>query len=228
MGVWFTSDTHFQHSMVAGLRGFASAEEHDEAVIGNWNRAVSRDDVVWHLGDVGMRKPFLPLIGRLNGTVHLIAGNHDAVWPGHREAHKHQREWLGAFASVQPFARRKIGERQVLLSHFPYTGDHTQTDRHSQYRLRDEGIWLLHGHTHGKERLTYSPLPETVFGGEAFWRGRQVHVGLDAWELRPVAAADIEALIRGREREQATGEGVRAGAGACGGLPGGLRVGKKD
>ena len=147
-GIWFTSDTHFRHAMVAQIRGFSSAEEHDEAVIGRWNEAVKAADTVWHLGDVGMRSGFLPLVGRLNGTIHLIAGNHDAAWPGHRDAYKHQREWLEHFASVQAFARRKIGGHQVLLSHFPYEGDHTAEDRCGQYRLRDEGLWLLHGHTH--------------------------------------------------------------------------------
>jgi len=201
-GAWFTSDTHFNHAMVAGLRGFASAEEHNEAVIVNWNAAVSRDDIVWHLGDVGMRKPFLPLIKRLNGTIHLVAGNHDAVWPGHRDAFRHQREWLEVFASVQPFARRRLGGHHVLLSHFPYAGDHTEQDRHLQYRLRDEGAWLLHGHTHGKERMTFTECPFVPFRGEPAWRGRQVHVGLDAWDLRPAAAHEVEALICERERGQ--------------------------
>lgn len=180
-GTWFTSDTHFRHAMVAELRGFATAGEHDEAIIANWNDWVDPGDTVWHLGDVGMSRGFLPLVDRLHGTIHLITGNHDAVWPGHRDSHKRQREWLGHFASVQAFARRKIAGRHVLLSHFPYEGDHTAEDRHEQYRLRDEGLWLLHGHTHWQHIQWHD--------------GRQVHVGLDAWDLRPLALSDLERVI---------------------------------
>jgi calcineurin-like phosphoesterase family protein len=40
MAVWFTSDTHFCHAKVAELRGFATRDEHDEAIIANWNQIV--------------------------------------------------------------------------------------------------------------------------------------------------------------------------------------------
>jgi calcineurin-like phosphoesterase family protein len=204
-GIWFTADTHFRHAMVAGLRGFETAEEHDSLLVQRWNRTVQPDDVVWHLGDVGMGKPggFWPSVDALNGTIHLITGNHDQVWPGHRDSHKHQREWLDHFASVQAFARRKTGAQHTLLSHFPYSGDHTAEDRCGQYRLRDEGLWLLHGHTHGREKLGPFTLPAVVFGGEPSPRGRQIHVGLDAWDLRPVALHVIEQLITAQDQQAA-------------------------
>lgn len=200
-GIFYTSDTHFCHKMVAGLRGFGSAGEHDEAVIANWNATVAPGDTVWHLGDVGLGKAavILPCVDRLNGTIHLITGNHDAPWPAHRDSFRHQRLWLGWFATVQAFARRKIGTTHVLLSHFPYDGDHTAGDRASQYRLRDEGMWLLHGHTHGKERLGQPSYIHAATGPDepplVTVRGRAVHVGLDAWDLRPVAGEVIGKLI---------------------------------
>jgi calcineurin-like phosphoesterase family protein len=205
--VFFTSDTHFAHRLVADLRGFASPEEHDDAIVANWNRAVGRDDIVFHLGDVGMGRPsaFWPWVDALNGEIHLITGNHDAVWPGHRDAHKHQREWLDHFASVQAFARRKIAGEQVLLSHFPYEGggDHTAEERYPQYRLPDLGLWLLHGHTHSTERRGPFRLPVCAFGQEPQPRGRQLHVGLDAWDPAPVPLHVIEKLIAGEAREAA-------------------------
>ena len=36
----------------------------------------------------------------------------------------------------------------MLLSHFPYRGDHYEDDRYEAYRLRDEGLPLLCGHVH--------------------------------------------------------------------------------
>jgi calcineurin-like phosphoesterase family protein len=204
--VWFTSDTHFTHKMVAGLRGFATSAEHDEAIVVKWNQVVRPEDTVWLLGDVGLGKAalILPWADRLNGTIHLVTGNHDACWPAHRDAFKHQRQWLDHFASVQQYARLKLNGRYVLLSHFPYQGDSGEHagDRHSQYRLRDEGMWLLHGHTHGTERLTLSSLPVVTFGGEPEWCSQQVHVGLDAWDLAPVSANTVAELIAKSEADR--------------------------
>ena len=177
--IWFTSDTHFFHRMVAGLRGFESTEAHDEAIIANWNAKVRYDDIVWHLGDVGMTESdtkILTKVDRLLGRIHLVTGNHDSPWPAHRQSCKKQRTWMGVFESVQAFAKIKIGSEPVLLSHFPYNGDHSPHDRYTQFRLRDEGAWLLHGHIHQETRMTSD---------------HSIHVGLDAWDLAPVSVDEI-------------------------------------
>jgi calcineurin-like phosphoesterase family protein len=201
--VWFSSDTHFLHAMVAKLRGFTSSAEHDEMLIYRWNQVVRPDDLVWHLGDVGLGSETLILeqAARLNGRKQLITGNHDRCWPGHRDSRKNQRRWLEVFESVQAFARARIDGREVLLSHFPYEGDHAGEDRATQYRLRDEGMWLVHGHTHLQNRLGPNPRYLTVMdpvagGGITTPRGREVHAGLDAWDLRPASAAAILGVIR--------------------------------
>lgn len=190
MTVWFSADTHFCHDKVARLRGFPGSEEHDEAVIANWNQVVRPGELVWHLGDVGLGSEtrVLKQAARLNGRLQLVTGNHDPCWPGHREARKHQRRWLEVFESVQAFARTRIDGRLVLLSHFPYRGDHTETERHAQFRLRDEGEWLIHGHTHAY--------------AQADPRSRLVHAGLDAWELRPVSDGAIGDVLRQAEEER--------------------------
>lgn len=189
--VFFTSDTHFRHALVAELRGFASREEHDQAVADAWNEAVRPGDMVWHLGDVGLGNELAVIncATHLNGVKHLVAGNHDACWPGHRDARKRQHRWLDAFESVQAFAKTRIDGRTVLLSHFPYEGDHTENERYTQFRLRDEGAWLVHGHTHSKLRLD-GP--------------RSVHAGLDAWDLRPASEGEVAALIRMTEERMAS------------------------
>jgi calcineurin-like phosphoesterase family protein len=89
-----------------------------------------------------------------------------------------------------PKAARRAG-RQVLLSHFPYEGggDHTETERFTQYRLRGEGLWLLHGHTHWQHIQVHDR--------------RQLHVGLDAWELHPVALHVLEGVIEDVEAADA-------------------------
>jgi calcineurin-like phosphoesterase family protein len=202
--VWFSSDTHFLHAMVAGLRGFTGSAEHDETVIDRWNKLVRPDDLVWHLGDVGLGNEtrVLEQAARLNGRKQLITGNHDPCWPGRRDSRKRQRYWLDVFESVQAFAKTRIGGQSVLLSHFPYEGDHTGLDRATQFRLRDEGEWLIHGHTHLQNRLGPNPryltLMDPATGGPGASRplGREVHAGLDAWDLRPVSEAAILGVIR--------------------------------
>jgi calcineurin-like phosphoesterase family protein len=185
-GVWFTSDTHFRHKAMSaagrGWRPFDTVEEHDEFLIEQWNATVGPKDQVWHLGDVGMGNELdvLKIVSQLNGEIHLIAGNHDPVWPGHRDAHKHQQAWMCVFRSVQAFARRRIDGHTVMLSHLPYVGDHRDEERHVQYRLRDHGEWLLCGHVHDA------------------WaqRGRQINVGVDVRRWKPVHIEDIAKIIR--------------------------------
>lgn len=180
MSVWFTSDLHFGHRFVSGLRGFDSTDEHDERLVSEWSRRVGKDDQVWVLGDLAVSSPAraLEIVRSLPGVKHLIAGNHDGCHPMHRDAHKQQAKYLSVFASVQAFARRRIDGAEVLLSHFPYAKDRHEA-RYMQYRLRDEGAWLLHGHTHGTERL----------------EGREIHVGVDAWGLAPVPIHVIADLM---------------------------------
>lgn len=189
--IFYTSDTHFGHRMVASLRGFGDdVAAHDRELVARWNAVVGPEDHVWHLGDVTLA-PLANVretVEQLNGTIHLVLGNHDRPWPGHRNAHKHQREWLDVFASVQPFARRKINSRQVLMCHFPYSGDHTGEQRYTQYRLPDEGLPLVHGHVHDAWRQ----------------RGWQINVGVDVWDLAPVPEHALHAMLDLEERE---GEG---------------------
>ncbi len=201
--VWFSADSHFLHAMVAKLRGFTSSAEHDEEVIRRWNAAIRPDDLVWHLGDVGLGNEarVLERATRLNGRKQLVTGNHDPCWPGHRDSRKHQRRWLDVFESVQAFAKVRLDGRLVLLSHMPYSGDHVGEDRHTQFRLRDEGKWLIHGHTHQPNRLGPDPCYLTTMNGAdgtgiTVPRGREVHAGLDAWDLRPVSEAGILSVIR--------------------------------
>lgn len=71
----------------------------------------------------------------------------------------------------------------MLLSHFPYEGDHDgREDRYQQWRLRDEGAWLINGHVHGAWTL----------------RNRQINVGVDKW-LFPIEQGVMASLIDGFE-----------------------------
>lgn len=77
----FIADLHFGHSnaLAFDARPFKTIEEHDAELIRLWNEAVDIDDDVWILGDISWYGPqkTIEILKQLNGTKHLIIGNHD-------------------------------------------------------------------------------------------------------------------------------------------------------
>lgn len=51
---YFIADLHFGHKncLSYDARPFTTIEEHDQALINNWNSVVCIDDDVWILGDI--------------------------------------------------------------------------------------------------------------------------------------------------------------------------------
>jgi calcineurin-like phosphoesterase family protein len=196
--VWYTSDLHIGHKLVAGKRGFWDEDnvdeegnclpdvvEHDLTLAQNWDAVVAPDDVVFVLGDISIngRQPALDWIGARPGIKHLITGNHDPVWTQNRKALGLQRHWLSYFETINEFVRRKLEGETILLSHFPYEswgdGPERPGSRWNQYRLPELGDRLLHGHTHGTERE----------------HGTMFHVGVDAWDLQLVPQSAVQDWI---------------------------------
>ncbi len=187
--VWFTSDTHFGHKNIIKYcdRPFRDTDHMDEVMIERWNETVPANGLVFHLGDVALGDitKSLPKISRLNGHKILITGNHDRTFSKYGinkvetwipEYEKHFQTVVGDKGSVIT-----IAGVQFNLSHFPYTGDHTPEDRHADVRPVDNGMPLIHGHTHSTDRVTLSV------------RGtHQIHVGVDAWDFRPVSFEQIK------------------------------------
>ena len=73
--VFFTADTHFSQEgkVKRKLVPFASVEETDDEMVRRWNQVVSKNDIVYHLGDFGNYE----MINKLNGKVILICGNYE-------------------------------------------------------------------------------------------------------------------------------------------------------
>lgn len=200
--VFFTSDLHIGHRKIAMLRAAAfggdlsfdpevddasAIQWHDSKLAAHWDEAIGKDDIVWVLGDIssgtnGAQLAALEWIRERPGTKHLVIGNHDGCHPMYRDSHKWQRIYMdGAFESAQTAARRRLalpeGHCNALMSHFPYKGDTAGgTERFHQWRLPNLGKdYIIHGHTHRPEK----------FGG------MQIHVGVDAWEMKPVKLETI-------------------------------------
>ncbi len=229
-----TSDLHFQHPLVAKLRGFTKlddrnlagtpdgkpdligdTEAHDGVITENFNKGTRDDDLTIIAGDFAMNwKGAEAKLSRLRGRIILIEGNHDIMSCIHKDGWKYRAAWTGEgkFEAIVAYMRRKTRHGEYLISHYPYTGDHTGTDRLTQYRLRDEGMWLAHGHTHSKEKFDeqsikyYNSLSRAV-GFPLEHPGRQVHIGLDAWDLHPVREEDVIDLMKSLDWERGKEQG---------------------
>lgn len=81
MRVFVIADTHFGHENIIRYcnRPFMSVEQMDNVLVKNWNETVTNNDVVIHLGDVGLgNKQYIQrIIESLNGNKILVMGNHD-------------------------------------------------------------------------------------------------------------------------------------------------------
>ena len=133
MSIFFTADTHFGDHRTINIqrRPFATVAEMDAALIAKWNAVVSRDDEVWHLGDVARRPGDVPgLLEHLNGHKHLIRGNNDPD------------ETLAAvgWASVADYAEIEVEGRKLVLCHYPFRS----------WNGQHRGAINLHGHSHGR------------------------------------------------------------------------------
>lgn len=192
MSVFFTSDSHFGHRNILDLgrgRPFATIQEHDEALIENWNRVVTASDTVWHLGDFSLSVAVMEaVIPRLHGHRILVAGNHDGCWTGHpdakraRKAERAVQRYLAAgWDEVHSCgtARTTIASKPVMLAHLPAAGDHAEHDRYRSARPNPRGLPLVCGHVHH------------------LWRshGRQVNVGVDHWDYTPVHEDQVGEVI---------------------------------
>lgn len=184
-----TSDHHFGHARISELAGrpFASVEEMNVLMIERWNAIVGPDDVVLHLGDLalGPTDDSVGLTVQLNGHRLLVPGNHDRVSSATQSKRAIERfRPLYEQAGWTVLPELLVGTRnalQLLASHYPYSGDTTGPDRHVKHRPADEGIPLIHGHTH-----------EHGFGAHGT---HEFHVGVDAFDFAPIPFAVVDAWL---------------------------------
>lgn len=189
--VFFSSDLHLSHNNILAYdnRPFANIDEHNEALIANHNALVNKNDLVFWLGDICMGHivETLPLLKRFNGMKYLIPGNHDRVSGAYSQTHQN-KFWNEYERYVHILPERTVfkvdGIGNVNFSHYPYDGDHTDSERYMDLRFVDTGKPLVHGHIHAKEKVSYSSIGT-----------KQVHVGVTSWEYRPVHIDEVRDLL---------------------------------
>lgn len=125
--VWFVSDTHFGHGNIIKYcnRPWNSGKdangdivvtdkdvlEMDNELIRRWNSVVSKNDVVWHLGDfaLGGKAVAERVFPQLNGKINLVMGNHDH-W---------KLKWYYDLGFHRVYDQKVVINEFVILSHAP-------------------------------------------------------------------------------------------------------------
>ena len=151
-GLWFISDTHFHHSKILEYcnRPFNTIEEHDQALIDNWNSVVKSEDTVFHLGDfcIGGAPKWKEIRQQLNGHIILILGNHD--WKNKTAG----TDLLFDYVTQQ--MRIEVDGRTVYLNHFPFMSfAHWNLEKYP----KDQLSFALSGHVHIKKNYEGSDAP---------------------------------------------------------------------
>lgn len=171
-------------------RPYSDVHQMHEALIYNWNSKIrNKKEQIYILGDLsfGGFQATKELVSKLNGYKHFVLGNHDG-------SAKKMLEM--GFDQVFENDFLKIGDKRVLLSHYPYhpVNKYEVTDgqvvaqdvsydndrRYLHKRILDDGkTFLLHGHVHTAWKQ----------------KGRQINVGVDVWGMGPVNQDKILKLI---------------------------------
>ena len=154
MKIFLIGDTHFLHKNI--IKYCNRPENHEQLMIDNWNKVVSDEDIVFHLGDIaagirGREQELIDIFSKLNGKKTLIRGNHD------HKSSKWYKEKLG-FHEVL----RYLIMGDVLLFHYPL-----RTNSYSKPKeiviineikalVKKENVkHIIHGHVH--QRTTSEP-----------------------------------------------------------------------
>jgi calcineurin-like phosphoesterase family protein len=147
----------------------------DEEIIHRWNETVKPGDEAYILGDVSFHslEDTVKLLKRLNGNLHLIAGNHDKRYRGKAEFKK-------CFTWIKDLYTLKVYDPNINLY------KDLQRIELCHYALRTwnkswHGSWSLYGHSHGN-----LPDDPTILS---------IDVGVDSHDFRPVSFEEIKVIM---------------------------------
>lgn len=182
--IYLYSDPHFCHANVIKFceRPFRDVQHMNEEMIRLYNSVVGPDDICIWVGDCFWKagKSSKEIMSRLNGKKILVLGNHDKGMEGMMN--------MGFDWACYEMKLHIAGE-VVQIKHYPFRPPwwkrvwNKLLGRKTKYLERrpvNRGQWLIHGHTHSPEKF----------------RGKAIHVGVDAWKYKPVSINVIAKYIK--------------------------------
>ena len=147
MAVYFTADLHFGHNGIIESCGrpFEDISDMNRALIRNWNARVTNNDHVYIVGDVyyGGRRAAgqdeaIEIVKKLNGILHLVAGNHDLPYLKNTEYHY-------LFADVDHLRYLSHDGKDIFLCHYPI----------AEWSGFFRGSWHIYGHIHNQKNAAF-------------------------------------------------------------------------
>lgn len=172
---FYISDLHLDHENIihSDNRPFGSAKEMDAFIIEQWNKKVSPKDDVYIVGDISMKiTPEVEMCLRvLNGTKHLVAGNHDRMG---KNGFKRYIEDIYSIKEIKDNGRR------VIMCHYPMV----------TWNAQRYGSIHLYGHVHRMRELPTLNLDKlknayNVFCGYYNYTPMTLEELIDIWGYDP-------------------------------------------
>ena len=162
--IFLTADMHIGHKNILKLsnRPFETIEQHDKAIINNYNRVVGKDDLCYILGDISWGQSlneYKRIFSQLNGQKFVIIGNHDS----RKSLLRCEKE--GLILGVTDSKIIRYNNRFLYLSHLPCR----------EWVGYYKGYAHVYGHTHAN-------LPDYK---------QSTDVGVDCWEYEPVSIDEV-------------------------------------
>lgn len=178
--IFLTSDLHIGHNkdFIYETRGFKSIEEHDKAIIKNWNNIVNDDDDVYVLGDLmlGDKEHGINCLKQLKGKIHIVIGNHDTI----NKINLYKE--LDNVVEIENVIILKYNKYRFYLSHYPTI----TTNREKNLHL---ALFNLYGHTH--QTNDFMELFPNFYKDDFRVNFFMYHVGVDSHNCTPVKLDDI-------------------------------------
>lgn len=169
--IFFTSDHHFGHHGIIKLakRPFESVAEMNEVMIEKWNEKIKKNDMVYHLGDIGLlsSSKLKIILDKLNGRIHLVKGNHDNF----NNECASRFEWIKDYHELKLPDPDSANNRLIVMMHYPLI----------TWRGKYSGAYHLFGHSHGG-------LPVNT-------KRKAIDVGVDCHNFHPISYEEVKLII---------------------------------
>lgn len=168
-----------------------NVDEHDDALIENWNKMIKPHDRVYHLGDFCFCNPrdAHQILDRLNGQIFLILGNHD----------KTAKQVSGRFIWIKDLFGLKVddsdterGRQEIVLCHYSMR----------VWNKSHHGAWHCFGHSHGSlpdYNKSFDIGVDAVAKRLAIQDGRDPELDTHFEDYRPLTYEEIKCIMSEKE-----------------------------
>jgi len=176
VATFFTADLHFGHGAIIDFcnRPFSDVAEMNTTLIKNWNSRVRNDDHVYIVGDLyyGGRDAAgideaISTVKKLNGILHLVAGNHDFPYLKNMDYHY-------LFADVDEIRYLKHEGEHIFLCHYPM----------AEWSGYFRGSWHIYGHIHNNKDNPAAQYMKTL--------DRALNAATDICQYMPVTFQELK------------------------------------